>query len=56
MAKWYFSTEDITGKHYKFIIAANSKPEAIKKGRDKAREKSGGEQLIPNWNCSLKSA
>jgi hypothetical protein len=54
MAKWYFRAIDNGGKHQTFTVSANSKPEAINKGMEKAKKHAAGD--ITTWNCSLKTA
>ena len=54
MAKWNFSCRDNGGRYQHFVVAANSKPEAINKAIQKARKQAAGD--ITTWNCSLRSA
>lgn len=54
MAVWSFQCIDNGGKRQFFDVKANSKPEAIDKGIQKARKNSKGD--INNWECSLKRA
>lgn len=54
MSKWNFSTIDNGGKHQHFTVTASNKPEAIKKGLEKAEKHAAGD--ITTWNCSLKTA
>lgn len=53
MAKWYFSCIDNGSKRQCFTVAASSKPDAIKKGMDRAKKHAAGD--ITTFNCSLKS-
>ena len=51
MAKWTFTCIDNGGKRQHITVQATNKPDAIKKGMDKARTKAAGD--ITTWNCTL---
>ena len=55
MATWHFSIGDNGGKHHYFKVKANSKPEAIEKGMQRARKNAAGD-LSHHWECRLLSA
>lgn len=54
MAKWVYITSDNSGKRHNYTITAKSKPEAIKKGHEKALKNAKGD-LSCHWECHLKS-
>ena len=53
MAKWNFNATDNGGKKQFFTVTAPNKPEAIKKGFEKAKKNAAGD--VTSWNCTLKS-
>ena len=54
MAKWYFRAIDNGGKHQHFVVSANNKTDAIKKGFERAKKYSAGD--IHFWECKLQQA
>lgn len=51
MATWQFTARDNGGKFQTFKVKANNKPDAIKKGFEKARKNAAGN--ITSWDCKL---
>ena len=54
MTKWIFTAKDNGGKNQVLKITAASKPEAIKKGMEKAKKHAAGD--INTWDCRLHTA
>lgn len=54
MSKWTYTARDNGGKYQVITVTANSKPEAIEKGFQRAKRKAAGDITI--WECRLKTA
>ena len=53
MYRWYFECMDNGGKRQFFTVTAKSKPDAIKKGMEKAKKAASGD--VTSWSCRLKT-
>lgn len=54
MATWSFYAADNGGKKQYFKVKANSKPDAIDKGMNRAKKHASGD--IIGWECKLLAA
>lgn len=52
MYKWRFRCMDNSGKCQGFIVYAKNKPDAIRKGLNRAKRFAMGD-ILPNWRCNL---